>query len=233
MENNKQTQQIAGAIIIAGIIIAGAVLLRGNEEPLRRQPTPDQIVQQATEDSSIRAISFEEHIWGNINAEIFIVEYSDTECPFCKVFHSTMHTAITQNNGKVAWVYRHFPIPELHTKAIREAEATECAWEQGGNDMFWKYIDEIFTRTQSNDRLDSAELPKIAGELGLNVVSFNRCLDSGKYASKVQVDMDDGKRAGVRGTPSSFIMKNDKVVDTIAGAQPLEVVNRKIEEALK
>ncbi len=113
-----------------------------------KQPLPIQV----------RPISPDEHILGNVNAKIIIVEYSDLECPFCKVFHTTMHQVVEKNNGDVAWVYRHYPITQLHSKAFHEAEATECAWEQGGNETFWKYTDRIFEITQSNNRLDESEL---------------------------------------------------------------------------
>ena len=114
----------------------------------KKNPTPTQV----------RPVSPDEHILGNINAKIIIVEYSDLECPFCKVFHNTMHQVVEKSNGEVAWVYRHYPIAQLHSKAFREAEATECAWEQGGNDTFWKYTDKIFEITPSNNRLEESEL---------------------------------------------------------------------------
>jgi protein-disulfide isomerase len=105
----------------------------------------------------IRPVTEADHILGNPNAKIIIVEYSDLECPFCKQFHNTMHQIIS-NNPDVAWVYRHYPIPQLHPKAFHEAEATECAWEQGGNDAFWKYTDTIYKITPSNNGLDEKEL---------------------------------------------------------------------------
>ncbi len=106
----------------------------------------------------IRPVSESDHILGNIDAKIIIVEYSDLECPFCKVFHSTMHQVVKEYSGEVAWVYRHFPIVGLHPKAFREAEATECAWEQGGNEVFWKYTDKLFEVTPSNNGLEESLL---------------------------------------------------------------------------
>ena len=108
--------------------------------------------------TQMRPVSADEHILGNANAKIVIVEYSDLECPFCKVFHNTMHQVVEKSNGDVAWVYRQYPIPQLHPKAFHEAEATECAWEQGGNKAFWKYIDKLFEITTSNNGLDESRL---------------------------------------------------------------------------
>ena len=228
MENNSQLQMV-GAIIVAGALIAGAILLKGNQAP-RVITSSDK---NSEENAQIRPISKDEHIWGNPNAKIMVVEYSDTECPYCKMFHPTMHKVVEKNSSEVAWVYRHYPIPQLHPKAPHEAEATECAWEQGGNNAFWKYTDRIFEVTPSNNNLDVAELPKIAAYIGLDVLSFNTCLESGKYKGKVQRDIDDGTKAKVNGTPKSFIVKNGKVADEINGAQPLEIVVQQIKNALK
>lgn len=226
MQNDQK--QIASAIIVAGVLIAGAILLKGQTSgvvaPRANAPELTSI--------KMRPVSADEHILGNPNAKVVIIEYSDTECPFCKVFHNTLHTTLDQNSD-VAWVFRHFPIGSLHPKAFHEAEATECAWEQGGNDAFWKYLDEVFARTQSNNKLDVAELPKIASDMGLDVEAFNTCLESGKFAGKIEADMADGKAAGTTGTPYSLILRKGKVVDVIKGAQPLEQVTAKIQAALK
>jgi protein-disulfide isomerase len=223
------TAQIAGAVLVAGFLIAGAILLKGNM-PDRSPSNLDNGIN--AENIELSPVTKEDHINGNTRAKIIIVEYSDLECPFCKVFHNTMNQ-VMKTNKNVAWVYRHYPIPQLHKKAFKESEASECAWEQGGNTAFWQYIDKVFEITTSNDGLDVAELPKIAQSIGLNVTSFNTCLESGKYQTKVQADIDNGVTAGVRGTPKSFILRNGKIVDTIDGAQPIEMVQTKIEKALK
>jgi protein-disulfide isomerase len=108
----------------------------------------------------IPPVTAKDHLTGNPNAEIKIVEYSDTECPFSKRFHQTMIDIMKEQgtNGKVAWVYRSFPLDGLHQKARYEAEAVECAFEQGGNAKYWEYLDLLFKVTPSNDGLDSALL---------------------------------------------------------------------------
>ena len=228
MENNNG-KQIAGAIIIAGLIIAGAILLKGSTAVA---PTSDS-GNINLKNIKITSISDNDHILGNSNAKVIIVEYSDTECPFCKVFHSTMHQVITKYDGKVAWVYRNYPIAQLHPKAFNESVAMECAFSQGGNEAFWKYTDELYVRTTSNNRLDVAELPKIAESIGLDLISFNDCLTNEKTKKDVEDDMESGNNAGVNGTPKSFILKNGKVVDTIDGAEPLEAIIQKIDTILK
>ena len=220
MTENKQ-MPVVGAIIIAGLLIAGAILLKGSERPVTNKNSNTNQVDQNPE---IRPVDETDHILGNKDAEVVIVEYSDTECPFCKNFHNTMHQVVAQSNGEIAWVYRHFPIPQLHQKAEFEAHATECAAELGGNDMFWSYIDEIFKRTNSNDSLPISEIAVIAQDLGLDETKFNECVTSGKHMDKIQSDVNDARNAGVRGTPTSFIVINGKVVDEINGAQSLNGV---------
>ena len=225
-KNSLKQNQIAGAIVIAGLLIAGAILLKGNQGPVN-----EKILN--LKDIKIKQVSPEEHILGNPNAKVMLVEYSDTECPFSKRFHDTTAQIIKEKGNEIAIVYRHFPIAQLHPGAFHEAVATECAYEQGGNEIFWKYIDEVYKRTGSNNSLDPKELPKIAGDIGLDLASFNSCLDTEKYADKVKEQMKSGNDIGVNGTPKSFILKKGKVVDTIEGAYPYEQVLEKINKALK
>lgn len=225
MEENKIN--IPGAIILAGIIIAVAILLTSgkivkNDVPADAKLQPQEI--------TVASVSPNEHILGNANAKIMVIEFSDTECPFCKRFHPTMQKIVADYKGQVAWVYRHFPIDALHSKARLEAEATECAGEQGGNAMFWQYLDKIFELTPSNDGLDLALLPKIASELGLNVKTFNVCLSSGKYKNLVEFQYQDGVKSGVTGTPSSIVVnqKNGKKI-LIVGAESYDTIKRAID----
>jgi len=217
----SEQKQVINAIIVVGFIIVGVILLRGSKPPTLKNPSVKDTGAIVT-NSNLALSAY--HITGNPNAKLVIVEYSDLECPYCKAFHATMHRVVENSNGNVAWVFRHYPIPQLHPKAFHEAEATECAWEQGGDDAFWKYTDRVFEITPSNNGLDVAELPKIAQYIGLDVGSFETCLESGKFRAKIQQDIDDGIIDGVNGTPSSFILKNDKRVGAIPGAQPFEAV---------
>lgn len=219
MENNKNG--IVSAIIIAGVLIAGAILLKGNS-PKQEANTGDNTPKNEIKMDG-RAVSKDDHIIGRENAKIVIVEYSDIDCPYCKVFHNTMQRVL-ENSTDIAWVFRHYPIPQLHPDAYKKAESTECAWEQGGNEAFWKYTDKLF----GSENTSLSELPKIATSVGLDVKKFNECLSSGKFTSKVQADIDDGIKAGVNGTPSSFILVDGKVIDTIPGAQPYESVMQRL-----
>ncbi|MEK7459990.1 MAG: thioredoxin domain-containing protein [Patescibacteria group bacterium] len=214
------------SMFIAGFAIASAffIYFGGSVDPTQNPQN-----QKLTLDPVTKS----DHIMGSLKAKVIIVEYSDTECPFCKVFHGTMNRISNEYDGnQVAWVYRHYPLP-FHTKAPKEAEATECAAKLGGNEKFWQYTNKIFEITPGNDGLDAALLPKIALELGLDQKAFEKCLASGEMKPIVDKDLASGGKAGVGGTPHSLIVVNGKVVDVINGAQPYDVVKSQIDKALK
>jgi len=223
------------SIIVAGALVGAGIYLSQNA-PARSTIKNDTAKNslQGVDEVSLPPITTEDHILGNPNAEVIIVEYSDTECPYCKVFHQTMHRIISEygKDGKVAWIYRHFPIASLHSKAPNEAQATECAAELGGNDTFWKFIDLLYSRTDSNNTLDPAELPKIAKDVGLDQKKFNECLSSGKYATKVASQVVDAQKAGAEGTPHSVLVTKNGQKIAIKGAQPYDVMKSVVEAAL-
>lgn len=234
MESQTTLQKLSVplAIVVAGALIAGALYFSGNS----KTPTTGVQLPAAVTAEGMRAVDSNDHILGNPNAELVIVEYSDTECPFCKQFHQTMQKVMESygKDGDVAWVYRHFPIDQLHSKARKEAEATECAFEQGGNDKFWAYTNALYAKTPSNNGLDAKELPIIAQSVGLDVAAFNTCLSSGKYASKIEADYQDAVKAGGRGTPYSLIItKKDGTKVPINGAQPYDSLKSTIDLLLK
>ncbi|KKW12686.1 MAG: Periplasmic thiol:disulfide interchange protein DsbA [Parcubacteria group bacterium GW2011_GWA2_49_9] len=210
MDSKNNHLNLPMAIVIAGILIAGAIFLRGSgktdsqpDKPVAVQPPP------ALNAITLRPVdAARDHIRGNPDADIMFVEFSDTECPFCKRFHTVMQQLISEygKSGKVAWVYRQYPIVQLHSKAPKEAEALECAAELGGNEKFWEYTDRLYTLTNSNDSLDSSNLPRMATDVGLNEKLFMDCLSSGRQQARVKSDFDDGIAAGVQGTPHSVLV---------------------------
>lgn len=222
---------LLGAVIIAGALYWGGDNPRPSADPRQaaeQGPTKEQL-------AKVAPITAGDHVRGSRDADVFIVEYSDTECPFCKRFHETMRQVMGEyeSGGKVAWVYRHFPLDSLHKKARGEAVALECANEQGGNDAFWKYADRLFEITPSNDGLDSAELPKIATFVGLDAAKFSTCLASGKYDAHIEAEAQNAQATGGQGTPWSVIVSKSGKNYALSGAQPAESVKQAIEMALK
>jgi protein-disulfide isomerase len=176
----------------------------------------------------------DDHIRGNTNARIALVEYSDMECPFCKTFHLTAQKVVNDYAGKVMWVYRHYPL-SFHANAQKEAEGSECVNELGGNDAFWKFIDAVYERTTANGTGFALEkLGPLAAEVGVDQNKFQTCLDSGKYAQKVKDQLAQGTKEGISGTPGNVLLdtKTGKTQE-IPGAVPFEQIKPLIDEMLK
>ena len=174
-----------------------------------------------------------DHIRGDPAAPVTLVEYSDFECPFCKRFHPTVKRLVDESNGQLKWVYRHLPLDELHpVKARKEAVASECAAELGGNDAFWKFADRFFELTPSNNRTDiDTVLPRIASEIGLDKARFASCLASGRHDRRIAEDVQDAAATGGRGTPWSLIVSKSGKTYPLSGAQPYAAVKQLVELA--
>ena len=137
-----------------------------------------------------------------------------------------MEQVMEQYKGKVKWVYRHYPL-SFHPQSQPAAEASECASEQG---KFWEYAKGLFENQKS---LGAEFYSKLAGDIGLNVSTFNTCLESDKYLSHIQQDLEGGSGAGVRGTPGSFLIDKDGNAQAIKGALPFSSIQPLIDEALQ
>ena len=187
----------------------------------------------------VKPVNGEDHIRGNAKAPVKVVEFSDFECPFCKSFHASMRQVMNdyEKDGKVAWIYRHFPLDQIHSKARKEAQAAECAAELGGNTAFWAYADRLFEIAPSNNRLDLAQLPKVAQETGLDQAKFETCLEGdqrgGKFATHIEANLQDAMASGGTGTPYSLVINSKGHIFPINGAQPYEAVKAIIDAALK
>jgi protein-disulfide isomerase len=231
---NNNSYTIPVAIIIAGLIIAGAVFVSQKGDTKQGQGSEKNIPAQSVSAEDVKPISANDHILGNPSASVIVVEFSDLECPFCKTFHQTMKQIVDVygKDGQVAWVYRHFPLDAIHSKARKEAEASECAAEQGGNTAFWNYVDGVFAITPSNNGLDLNQLPVIAKNIGLDASEFQTCLDSGKYSDLISENLSDAITSGGTGTPYSIIITPKGGVFPFSGALPFEQVKSLIEQAL-
>ena len=232
---------VPAAILMAGLLIGGAIVYSRNPIGSEGSPTADIASAPNSADSGsgaeigIKPVTLNDHILGDPNAPVKLVEFSDLECPFCKRFHSTMKQLIDEygKSGQVAWVYRHFPLDSIHSKARKEAQATECANELGGNEKFWSYLDKIYEVTPSNNRLDPSTLPQIAEDIGLDRVQFEACLEGDKYVQHIENDYQDAIASGGRGTPYSVVIAENGKKFSISGAQPYSAIKSIIDLALK
>ena len=232
-KNENFNMMIPGAIMVAGVIIAGAVIYSSGSIPSTPAADRGQAAAPSGAIENIKPVTGDDHIRGSIDAPVIIVEFSDLECPFCKRFHATMQQIVDSYDGQVSWVYRHLPLPSIHSKAVAEAEATECAAALGGNDAFWAYIDRIFEVTPSNNGLDLDHLPQIAESVGLDAVKFQECFDERRYKDAVQADLEDAANSGGRGTPYSIVIAANGTKSVIPGAFPYESVKEIVDAALE
>ncbi len=157
---------------------------------------------------------------GPETAPVTVIEFSDFQCLYCKEAAAVLERVFEAYKGSVRIVYKHFPL-RTHQHAFKAAEAVMCANEQG---KFWEYHGLLFANASD---LSPQVMRRLAAEIKLDVEKFNACLDSGKYESAVRKDMEDGKRAGVAGTPTFFI--NDKY---ISGFIDFEDLKKLVEEEL-
>jgi len=160
--------------------------------------------------------------WGPKDAAVTIEEFSDFQCPYCARFATQTLPKLKETYGdKVRFIFRDFPLTNIHKFAQKAAEAAQCAHEQGKS---WEYHDLLFANQSA---LDVPDLKRYAGQVGLDMARFNDCLDSGKNTREVALDLQDGIRAGVTGTPAFLI--NGLLV---SGAQPFEQFQAVIDQAL-
>lgn len=185
------------SILLAGLIIAGAILYQERSAP-SKELTPKDVAFE-----EIIKIQKDDHIYGNPDADLFLIEYSDTECPYCKGFHPELKKAMDQlaPSGKVAWVYRHFP---FHTNAPKEAQATECVAELYDNATYWKYLNELFAAKTPNGLFADRTLDSVATAIGIDSKLVADCVKSGRQKNRVDRDLLLAKKAGVDGTPTVF-----------------------------
>jgi protein-disulfide isomerase len=148
----------------------------------------------------------EDHSIGPTDAPVTLVEYGDYQCPHCYRAHPIV-TAIRKRLGaKLRFVFRNFPMAELHPEAMHAAEAAESVGVHGGASAYWAMHDAIYEHQQdSYDALDDAHLVRYAAKAGADPKSVQRDLDDETFASGVRAEFMGGLRSGVNGTPTFFI----------------------------
>jgi len=241
------------AILIGSVIISLAILVNGGiirfkgsvatkSSTTQTAQAPTQPTQQAPQAPTgpVKVEVSDAPVLGDKNAKLTLIEFSDYECPFCKRSYDQLLPDLKKNyidTGKLKLVYRNLPLP-FHQNAHKEAEAALCARDQGGDLVYFKFHDQIFTKTTSNGTgLALDQLPVIAGNIGLNVSQFQSCLDTGKYKDYVDKDIAYATKVGANGTPTWFVGKSTSngTIDgqIIVGAQPFSAFQPTIDNLLK
>lgn len=210
------------AIALGGAVIALAVYFSA-PAALEREGGP----------SSARPVGSGDHILGNPSARVMIIEYADFESGFSKGFHETLHQIIANEGtrGEVAWVFRAFPLSELHSNALSSARAAECVAAVAGNDAFWKFADLLFAN-QPTDPLRYGALAKEAGVLDAD--AFSTCyMNAAKTVDpRIEADRQNALDAGAGGTPYSLILVAGKPPVVMDGAYPYGAVKLLVDQAL-
>lgn len=216
---------LPSSILIAAILISGTILYSKGFINFKSD-------QANIGGERIKVSVDDDPVLGNEKAKVTIIEFSDFQCPFCRQFWRDSFFNIKKDYvdmGKARFVYRDFPL-SFHENAPLYAEAAQCANEQN---KFWEMHDKIF---QEQDKKGQGTISGIALEdvkswaasLGFNLDQFNKCLITHKYKNEIDKDFNDGSRAGVSGTPTTFI--NGRAV---VGSQPYSVFKSIIDSELK
>ena len=231
-DQQKSPYLIPGAIIVAGIIIALAIVYTsGGGRTIKKVETPTQQQEAAATASNEAEALLEagpaDSVLGKPTAPVTFVEFGDFQCPFCGRFFDQTLPQIKDKyvkTGKVKFIWRDFAF--LGKESFDAAQAARCAGEQG---KFWEYHDYLFGHQNGENEgaFVITNLKNFATALGLNKTQFNSCLDSGKYLSAVQKESELGRELGVTGTPSSFINGHQ-----ITGALPFASIEAVILDAL-
>ena len=214
---------LPAAILIAAFVIGGSLVYSAN---MQKGGVPSGTNEPVVNGSMVEfTVAESDHVRGNANAEITLVEFSDLECPFCKAFHATAQQALDEYGDKVRWVYKHFPLSNIHPEATPAAEAAECVWEQKGDEGFWAFADKVF---EEQDRIGSTLYREVAESLGMDIAKYDTCVSQRTYEDKVEQDYQQGLRAGVTGTPGSYVNGIP-----VKGAVPYATLKAAIDQALQ
>lgn len=162
---------------------------------------------------------------GNPNAEIVLFKFSDFQCPYCAVSAAQMKEFVGNHEDELLYVYKHFPLTQIHPEAMPSAKA---AWAAGQQGQFWLYHDGLFV---NQPRLGEDLYVELAESMGLDMEQFNRDRNSPEAEAAIQADLELAQRLQLRGTPS-FVM-NDLLIPGGAPPQLFEEVFNRINDLLK
>jgi protein-disulfide isomerase len=154
-----------------------------------------------------------DHVIGASHAPVTIVEYGDFECPNCKQAAPAVKLLLERFAGRARFVFRHFPLEEVHSHALGAALAVECA---GGQGKFWEMHDLLFA---NQDHLKLPQLHSYAERLQLDMARYTAEMDDQVYLQRIREHLDGARRSGVRGTPTFFV--NDRLQDVSFGMRAL------------
>jgi protein-disulfide isomerase len=190
------------SILIAGFVIAASIVFV-NHYPAAQPVAAAGAAAPATAGANVPAPSANDHIVGSPTAPIVLVEYSDFQCPYCSMIYPSLKDIVAKSNGQIAWVYREFPLYQIHPNALPAANAAECINDQLGNTAFWKFVDDDFNN-QSN--IGTAFFSAEAQKLGADMTKYNACVAVSTFQNKIEGQIAEAENSGGNGTPYTVII---------------------------
>jgi len=160
-----------------------------------------------------------DHVRGPADAPVTVLEYGDYECPYCRGAFRDVHELLAEHPDEIRFVFRNFPIPQVHPHAEQAAEAAEAAAAQGN---FWPMYELLL---QPYAQLDTDSLVSYARIIGLDIARFREDLTERRYAAKIESDVQEGLRNGVNATPKFYV--NSQRID---GKLPLEHLAERVRQ---
>ena len=247
MAGHKVSFELNNSVIALGIILFALGYFVGNVLPIIGSPglnvgsmvqvndapnvADDAVQQQAA--AQMKGLSVDgEPTMGNKDAKVIVYEFSDFQCPFCARFFQQTLPQLEQNyidTGKILFVYKDFPLTQIHPGAVPGAAYANCAGEQGK----WREMHDAIFNNQAVLQQGTTGLDGLATQLGLDIDKLRACVSSEATLKEIEADLQEGINNGVTGTPSFFIGSPEKGFVNVVGAQPYEVISAAIEQQLQ
>jgi len=226
---------LPGSVVIAGVIIALAIFIsnRGTTSPSNNTgnstnsktnssssstlPQPNSVNGTNTSGNATATVSLGTNpVLGNTKtAKIGIVEFGDFQCPFCKNFYDSVFSSIQSgyiNTGDIVYSFRDYPLTTIHPLALGMAQESRCFAEQG---KYWQFVNKMYNTNQ--DTNTPTVVSGYAKSMGLNMKTYQSCVQNSTFQSDIQNDINAGNRINIQGTPTFVIGKyaNGKVTGQV------------------
>jgi len=204
------------AVVIAGVVIAGAILYTN------AHPAPAAVADAAGQNLpaavNVPAPTAKDHVLGSLSAPVVLVEYTDFECPYCALVYPTIKKIVSESSGQIAWVMRNFPLESIHPDARPAAIAAECIAGELGNDAYWRYVDAVFN---NQSKLNPAYSRQLALQFGADPTAYDACVAADTYKDRIDGDAGDAISNGGQGTPYTVVWSKGYQAP-VSGALPYE-----------
>jgi len=252
--NQQLIRALLGLIVIAILFFLGSVLsenlrlqnenaeLKTTVRNLRDSSVIKSPVKSAAEivgqsvkeaEKKVPPVDAADHVWGSRNAKVFLVEYGDLECTYCRRFHAVLKDIRSEYKDSVAIVYRHLPLTSIHPTAEMKARASICVASKAGDDAFFTYISTVYEKSApKGSSFTQDEMIQFAKDQGIDTGDMAACMESDATKVRLQRDVESANTAGINSTPTSYLMTRDGAQKTFVGDMPFSAVKLAIDGLL-